>query len=1020
MEFRLLGTVEIVLGDRVVEVGPPQRRLVLAILAAEAGRPVSTERLVDRVWAEAPDGARRTLQVHISRIRRLLETPSTPVGVVRRSGGYLLDIDPDRVDVHRFQRLVNQARDRDRTEAEQLALLRTALELWRGTLLSDLPGRWAAGFRQSWQQRYLETVVAWALVCLRAGESGAVLPLLGELVGEHPLVEPLAAAYMRALYTAGRPADALTHYTALRHRLAEELGIDPGRELQQLHRQILAADPALGLPAAAAHKPMDPPRGTHVPAELPADVTAFTGRAEQLAHLDALLARADDQPNAVIISAMSGTAGVGKTALAIHWAHRNYDRFPDGQLYLNLRGYDPDQPVDPADALTRLLTVLGLTGQDVPHDLDERAARYRSELAGRRMLIMLDNAGSVEQVRPLLPGSGTCTVLVTSRDRLAGLVAIHGAHRLELDLLPPVETHALLRKLIGPRVDTEPEAATTLANHCARLPLALRVAAELATSRATTSLAEFVGELGDQQRRLDLLDSGGDPHAAVRTVFSWSIQHLPSDTSTMFRLLGLHPGPDIDPYAAAALADAGLDDARRRLELLSRAHLVQATGPGRYGMHDLLHAYAAELVHTHDAEQVRSAAQGRLLDHYRHTASVAMDTAYPQDHEHRPRIPPTDTPPPDLSDPNQATSWLDTEHPNLLATARHAAEHGWPTHTLDLSAILRRRLRTRGRYSDAEALHQLALTTARTVGDRAGELDALTGLGWVHVLQGRLEQAAAHMGQALQIARTVGDRAGVLDALRGLGQVHVRQGRHERATDHYRQALQIARTIGDRAGELNALLGLGHIHRMQGQHEQAVDHLRQVLEIARAIGNRTGELNALNGLAHILRLQGRHDQALDHNQQASKIARAMGNRNGVLAALNGLAHTYLLQSQYRRAADCYKQVLDLARESGERNWQFEALQGLGRLHHTTASPDAALTHYQQALQLATDLGQPHDQARAHDGLAHTHHALHQPDQAREHWQQALDILTKLGADHTEEQEASTSTIRAHLAALAER
>ncbi|MPZ29228.1 MAG: AfsR family transcriptional regulator, partial [Micromonosporaceae bacterium] len=298
----------------------------------------------------------------------------------------------------------------------------------------------------------------------------------------------------------------------------------------------------------------------------------------------------------------------GKTALAVHWAHRVRDRFPDGQLYVNLRGYDPDQPVAPADALARFLTGLGVAGPDVPLELEDRAARYRSEVAGRRMLVVLDNAATVEQVRPLLPGTGKCLVAVTSRDSLAGLVAVDGAHRLDLDLLPPRDAVALLRRLVGERVDAEPEAALTLVDQCARLPLALRVAAELAASRPAVPLAELVAELSDRQRRLELLDAGGDPHAAVRVVFSWSIRRLSPETARTFRLLGLHPGPDFDPYAAAALADTTLEQAGRELEQLVRAHLIHTTAPARYAMHDLLRIYAIQLVTEEDSDTDRQAA----------------------------------------------------------------------------------------------------------------------------------------------------------------------------------------------------------------------------------------------------------------------------------------------------------------------------------------------------------------------------------------------------------------------------
>jgi tetratricopeptide (TPR) repeat protein/transcriptional regulator with XRE-family HTH domain len=811
---------------------------------------------------------------------------------------------------------------------------------------------------------------------------------------------------------------------------------------------------------AAAGEPTGPWVRSAAPAQLPADVSAFTGREQQLSQLNTLLTGAGGKATAVVISALSGTAGVGKTALAVHWAHRVADRFPDGQLYVNLRGYDPDQPTDPGEALTRLLSVLGVTGQDVPQELDERAARYRSELADRRMLIVLDNAGSVEQVRPLLPGSSSCTVLVTSRDSLAGLVAVHGAHRLELDLLSPAEAIALLRRLIGARCDAEPEAAAMLAELCARLPLVLRVAAELAVSRPTILLAELVAELAGKQRRLDLLGSGGYAHAAVRTVFSWSLQHLPPDAAGTFRLLGLHPGADMDAYAVAALAGTSVEDARRQLELLARAHLVQPTSASQHGMHDLLRAYAAELASDHDTDQARHAALRRLLDHYRHTVSVAMDLAYPYERERRPRVPPVDTLAPDLSDADQAIGWLDTELPNLLATARHSADHGSPEHLLDMSAIMHRHLRTRGRYGDAEALHLQALTTARRTSHGQGELNALVNLGDIRWRQGRFKQATENFERALELADATGSHTGALYALIGLGTTHRRGGRYQESLTHYRRALDIARTSGNRAGEHDVEIDLGNIDQRQGRYHESLAHYRQALKIARAIGYRAGEQNGLFGLGNVHRLQGRLEQSLAYYRQALEIARATGHRTAEQSALLGLSRAqiargdyqvalnhcelalkiaqtigfrdaevdarlvvgraYLLQGQYERASDCYQRVLVAGVEAGDPNWQFESRLGLGRIQQTTGHPEGALAHLRQALQLATDLAQGVDQARAHDRLARARSALNQPEQARRHWRQALDILTNLGIDHTGEPETSVSSIRANLAVPTDR
>jgi tetratricopeptide (TPR) repeat protein len=1027
------------------------------MLLLHANRPVSADRLVDAIWAtEVPHNVRNLLQTCVHRLRKRLHQASAGQSLIATEpAGYRITVDPKDLDLYEFRRLVGEARAAATAGNHHDAKVgyRAALDRWRGPVLAGIdsdPIRAAAASLDEERVQALEECLHSELA---AGGAGELVAELTDLVARHPHREGLQRALMLALYRAGRQADALATYRHARQLLRDELGTEPSAELQQLHHAMLRREPTLDvrLPSGPTTA-----RSSPKPRELPADVAGFTGRVEALKALDELQSSRDALTGPVVISAIAGTAGVGKTALAIHWAHHVKDRFPDGQLYVNLRGFDHAQPTTPADALTRLLSALGVTGQDVPHDLEERAARYRSELADRRMLIVLDNAGSVDQVRPLLPGTGSTMVVVTSRSSLAALVAVHGAHRLELDLLAPAEAIALLRRLVGPRVDEAPEAAATLIDQCARLPLALRVAAELAASRPSIPLADLAAELGDRQRRLDLLDGGGDPHAAVRTVFSWSIQHLPPDTVTTFRLLGLHPGPDATPYAVAALTDTSVEAARRRLDLLARAHLVQPTGLDRCGMHDLLRVYAAELAGSHDTDQTRHASLSRLLDYYRHTASVAIRHAYPYEREQRPAVLPVATPTPDLLDPARAADLLDVELPNLLATARYAADNGWPTHILDLSGILSRHLVIRGRYDDAETLHRQALATARGTGRRAGELTALIGLGNIHQLRGQPEQAADCHGQALRVARTVGDRARELEALIGLGRDHRLECRYEKAVDCFGQALEIARTIGDRARELDALVGLGtihltqrrleraaecfaraleigrtighrtgelaalaghgHVHRQEGRYELAAGYFEQALEIARGTGYRAGELTALGSLGHTYRLQGRYELAVERWEQSLEIARTTGYRSGVVTALIGLGHTYRQWGRYEQATAYYQQFLDL--KSGHRHHEFDAWQGLGRVQHATGHPGAALDHHQQAYLLAVELGNPADQARAHDGLAHAYEALGQPEQARQHWQTALDILTRLGVDHTEEPEANTAAIRAHLAALA--
>jgi tetratricopeptide (TPR) repeat protein len=751
-----------------------------------------------------------------------------------------------------------------------------------------------------------------------------------------------------------------------------------------------------------------------VPAQLPADVDVFTGRARELAALDLLVADDVEHPavssTAVVISAVSGTAGVGKTALAVRWAHRVRDKFPDGQLYVNLRGYDPGQPMSAGDALAGFLRALGLAGQDIPLEVDERAATYRSLLDGRRVLVVLDNATSVEQIRPLLPGTSSCLVLVTSRDSLAGLVARHGARRLDLDLLPPEDAVALLRVLIGERVEAEPEAAKTLAAQCAWLPLALRVAAELAAARPSTSLAALVAELGDQQRRLDLLDAGGDPRTAVSSVFSWSYQHLSAEAARAFRLLSLHPGPDLDSYAATALINTGRDRGQQLLDLLDRAHLIQPTSLGRYGMHDLLRAYANQLAATEDSEPERRAALTRLFDHYLATAAAAMDTRVPAERHHRPRIPAPATPGPPMSDPTAARAWLDAERATLATACAYTAAHGWPAHTTRLATTLFRYYDTGGYYADALSIHTHALRAARHTGDRSAEAHALTSLGVVYQQQGHNQQAGEHHQQALALSRAIGDRPGEGRALGNLGVVYARQGRFAQAAEYFQQALALFRAIGDRAGEARALGNLGGLYARQGRFEQAAEHHQQTLALARYIGHRPGEARALDNLGIFYAQQGGFQQAAEHHQQALVLARDAGDRVVEAAALDNLGIVYSRQGRHQEAAEQHQLALILFREIGDRGGEAKALNSFGETRLRMGQPQDAFIQHTAALTVATEIGDRYEQARAYSGLAHTYYSIDDPEQARDNWRQALTHYTDLALPEAD-------NIRAALAAL---
>ena len=999
MWFAILGPLLVHDGEIQVDVPNGRRRVLLAALLMHTGNPVPAGALAEVVWdGSPPPGSEVTLRSHVLGLRRVLGLRAG-ARVVTRHSGYLLQAGEDEVDVLRFRCLCRDGGTALREGAWDRAagLLGEALSLWRGMPLADIPSE---SLRRDEGQELEELRLQaeeWRIdAALHLGRHDELIPGLRSLAARHPLQERFHGQLMLALYRCGRQAEALAAYRRVRDVLVTELAVEPGPDLRDLHQRILSADPDLKVTEPTRPAGAGPQRA--VPRELPPAVPGFTGRQAELPALTRLLDRSGEQaPGTVVISAIGGTAGVGKTALAVHWAHQVAGRFPDGQLYVNLRGYDPAQPVPAADALAAFLRSLGVPGQDIPPEADERAARYRSLLAGKRMLVVLDNAGSADQVRPLLPGTPACTVLVTSRDALAGLVARDGATRLDLDVLPPQDAVALLRTLIGARVDADPGAAAELAAECCRLPLALRVAAELAASRPAVPLSGLTGELADLRIRLDLLDAGGDPSTQVRAVFSWSYRHLDAADARTFRLLGLHPGPDLEPYAAAALTDAAVPQARQALDVLARAHLIQPASPGRYGMHDLLRSYARELTATVDGGEEQHAALTRLFDHYLHTAATAMDTLYPAERRRRPRIPLPSAPVPPLADPASAREWLDGERAALVAAAAHTAAHSWPGHATRLAATLASYLDNGGHLAEANNIFSHALSAARRTGDHSAEATALNDIGNVDWQQARYQQAGDHHRQALALFRKAGDRAGEARVLINIGLDETDLGRYERAARHQQQAVAIYRDLGDRFGEARALGNLGLARRMQGRYQEAAGYYQRTLDLFREIGDRLGEAWTLARLGVVDLRLGRYQQAAGYLQRALALFREIGSTAGEAETLVRLGEVDLGLSRYEQAAGNFEQALAIFREIGDRLLEAEALNGLGEVLCRTGDAGKARAHHATALRLASETSAPLEQARAHSGLARAYHADGDSLHARHHWQEALTRYTAIGA-----------------------
>jgi DNA-binding SARP family transcriptional activator len=994
VEFRVLGAVEVRAAGLPVPIGEPRQRAVLAVLLLQAGRAVSLDTIIDRVWgAAAPRQARRSVHAYIARLRRALDqairtepADAADQPLIRTSGGYLLDVDPEQVDVLWFRSLAAYSRDTDLPDEARVAALRTALDLWRGEPLGGVGGPWADRMRETLREERVEVLVAWANTEIALGRAAAVLGQLAELAAERPLLEPAAAALMRASYAVGRVADALERYDKIRHLLREELGVDPGPELQTIHRAILRHE--LPVPTRTA------PAVRQVPLQLPADVPAFTGRAAELVELDRLLSAAtgDGPPLAVCIT---GTAGAGKTALAVHWGYRHRERFPDGQLYLNLRGYDPERPMAPVDALGALLAAIVPPGQAIPAGLDERAARYRTELAGRRMLIVLDNASTVEVLRQLLPGASACMVVVTSRDSLAGLVSINGARRITLELLPPSDAVELLRQLVGARVDREPAAAATLAEQCARLPLALRIAAELAIARPAASLSALTTELAEQQRRLDLLSGGDDPRAGVEAVFSWSIKQLPPAAVRTFALLGLHPGPHIDAFATAALVGSGLREAERTLASLVRSHLIYPVTWGRYGLHDLLRAYAARLATEQWAVTDIAAPMSRLFDHYLGTASVAMQALYPGEADRRPLVPAPDSPVPDLTDAAAAHGWLRTELPNLTAIAVCAVAHGRYAPAVRASAMLYRYLD--GDHSNAAiTIHGTARTAAQRLGDESGEARALNALAHAHAQAGRHAKASQYLEQAQRLSERAGEELGQARALGNLATLDEQLARYEVAAVRYEQAMHRYHRLGDLTGEAHALTRLASVEARLGREPESRTHVDRALALHRTAGHRFGEAWALNSLGEIEARAGRHQLAADRHRQALALFRELGHRSSMAWTLDSLGVSETGLGRYGRARHHHQRALDLFRELGDQFGQASSLNGLGEALAALRQAREAIACHAQALTLAAGTGAREHEARAHAGLGVAHLADGDTATADEHLDRALAIYADLG------------------------
>jgi DNA-binding SARP family transcriptional activator/tetratricopeptide (TPR) repeat protein len=928
--LRVLGPVQLRDGDAWHTPPGPQLRLLLATFALSAGQVLPLDDLIDVLWQEGPPpSARASLQILMVRLRKTLAyVPGVTIG--RFGDGYQLRGDRDVVDVDRFRSLVWSARAA-RHDQDAIAALDQALALWRGRAMADVPGTARVeAIRAGLAKEQLSAVEDRFGHLLAAGHDRAAAAEIPLVLARYPLAEQLAGMLMIAWYRCGRQADALQVFRDLRGRLASELGVEPGPELQRLHQQLLSGDPALMAADGAAGLPRPGAEPVTLagdaaadaalvrdarPQQLPAAPAHFAGRERELALLTGWL-DAGSTAGGTVILVIGGTAGVGKTALALHWAHRLRQRFPDGQLYVNLRGFDASpSPAAPADAIGGFLESLGVPAARIPRQPDALTGLYRSLLAGKRMLIVLDNAQDEAQVRPLLPGSPACVVLVTSRSQLAGLVAAEGARPLPLGLLTDAEAWQLLVSRLGTeRVAAESGEAAELTALCAGLPLALAITAAKAVVQPATPLAALAAGLRGARHRLDGL-TAADPTADVRAVFSWSYRLLTGPAARMFRLLGAHPGPDISAPAAASLAAVPVRLAGQAVAELTRASLIAEHVPGRYSLHDLLRAYAAELA----GEAERRDAVHRALDHYLHTARAAVELAYPSARRFTAELPAPEEAPERFAGPEQAVAWLQAEHHVLLAAIAAALDGGFDTHAARLPVVLGEHFARRGYCADSAQAHRMAVAAARRLGDRAAEARAYRFLADALIHLGAWADARTQLEDGLRLCRQLGDHAGQAACHCKAAQVFELQGDHGQALHQARHALRMYRAAGDAAGQAASLNGVGWFNAMLGNNRQAFSYCRKALEMHRDLGDRLGEAATLDSLGYCCQQAGRHHQAIEFYQQALTVYTAAGDRYCRVPTLVRLGETYRASGNSEATRDLWQQalaILDGVRDPG--------------------------------------------------------------------------------------------------------
>jgi DNA-binding SARP family transcriptional activator/tetratricopeptide (TPR) repeat protein len=984
MEFRTLGPVELWSAGERKDLGSAKAQCILAILLLTPRTIVPVESLIDRLWdTRPPPKARESLLVYIARLRASLrQAVGDSVQLVSRARGYTLEVDPEAIDVHQFRRLRRQAdalvASGDHDHA--VALLCEADGLWRGQALAGISGEWVARIREGLEEERRAAIVERVGCELELGRHADLVGELRQLLAQYPLDETLVGHQMIALYGSGRPADALGLYRETRSRLVAEQGAEPGPVLSELHQRILGGDPELAVWPSGQH-----PGRAAPPDTLPPETAEFVGRDEELGLLTA------EHGNTPGIAIIEGMPGVGKTALAVRAARLVGGQYPEGTLYLHLHSDDPGSPaLSPAEALQRLLQMLSVPAAQIPGTIGERSALWRAQLSHRRAVVILDDAAGHDQIRPLLPVTGRCLILITTRRRLPDYP---GSRTLTLDVLPVDESVTLFRQIAGEGRTADGRQVAAAVTQCGRLPLAIQLTAGRIAQDGSLTLDGLIDELSQFSARLGGTGAVGPE---VMAAFDLSYCALEPDHQRFFRRLGVSPCASVSLQAAAALNGCTLAEAEKALVALVECHLLAPAPDGQFRFHELIRDYAAVCAARDDPETERRQALGRLLDYYLHTADRADRVLHPFRRRTPAEVTRVPAASPALGTQEDAADWLHSEWQNILQAARCAGTREWKQKCVDLIHVLAEFVEITACWDEAIAAHTLALQAARDLADPARIAQASLALSAVLQQTGRHETALARAEEAAAICRLLGDRGGEADALDQIGLAHQRTARSREALAYFREAWILYRAIKDPRGVAAALSHSGITCWYLGRYSEARTHMREALSRYRGVGDRRGEAKALNNLGRIHLSNGHHRDALDAYQQSLQIFREIGGDQNVAILYHNIGNVYHYKGSHEEALDSFRRALTIYRDIGDLPDEADVLNDIGAIYQNAACYDEALIHHEKARLIAKEIGNLSQQLVAIRRIADIHRGSVRYGDALEHYDAALRLAREIG------------------------